>query len=448
MSNEFAKHAFLQAAKDWVCEAYALDIRYIASESSAAARIWQASITLSPLRAASEVGFQVKSSSFRLGQIQQFPVKKKVLLDVLTRAANGAIDLPDGTLILQMDQPLDLYSEMSHRERWFSELHLQVAGSHIQMPAPMELARIDNTLRASEPPFDGLADAAGWLGLSPPEATTTPPSIEIRVSPPCDLMFDQCTLANDHLHLVLHAHPKFDVSRVGLAIRAAPGMGLHARRQISDEIEWGQARGGRRRGIARVDLERADSALAMLMIGSSTVRRQWFIDPAKARNNRLLAVQYFDRDLRMTRHAVLEATDSTKFEQGVAALLFLLGFSPSVQLETASPDLIVTTPGGKLAIVECTIRIADFAAKMGKLVDRRGALVKALNANGHPIQVIAVLACRLPRDQIAAQAENLRAHNIILVTGEDLATGFERVRHSNDPDRILDESLARLAGHA
>lgn len=183
----------------------------------------------------------------------------------------------------------------------------------------------------------------------------------------------------------------------------------------------------------------------MLMIGRSTVRRQWFLDPQKARNNRLLAVQHFDQDLKMIRSAVLETSDSARFEQGVAALLFLLGFSPCLQLETASPDLIVTTPGGRLVIVECTTRIADFSAKLGKLVDRRGSLTKSLSASRHPSEVVAVLVCRLPRDQIAAQVEELRSRSIILISGEELVSGFNLVRHSNDPDEILDEAFSSLS---
>jgi hypothetical protein len=63
--------------------------------------------------------------------------------------------------------------------------------------------------------------------------------------------------------------------------------------QVTDQIKWGRVKNGRRTGIARVKLKNADNALAMLLIEGSTVRRQWFIDPAKARNNRFLAVSAF-----------------------------------------------------------------------------------------------------------------------------------------------------------
>ena len=191
-------------------------------------------------------------------------------------------------------------------------------------------------------------------------------------------------------------------------------------------------------------MQDCDSALAMLMIGASTVRRQWFPDPAKARNNRFMAVQHFDTDLRKIRSAALESPESAKFEQGVAALLFLLGFSPVLQLETDSPDIIVTTPGGQLVLVECTTKISDFSAKLGKLVDRRGSLSKALAGAGHPPEILAALICRSPRDQIAAHEDELRLHRVLLLTREDLQNSFDRVRHPEDPDKIVTSAKAKL----
>lgn len=449
MTNESIKKTFLDAAEAWVCDGYSLDIRYLAEVDGDDIRLWDASVVLNPLPAKQDLSFRIESTNFIFGHIQHAHEKKRTLLNLLARATAGELPLSRKELALVGDNPCDFYSEMSHRERWFSELHLKVSGDNRPpLPSPTLLAAIDNTLRASQPPFDGLADAASWLGLCAPGTSANPPAIGIRVLPPVDLILDRCALADDQLHLTLYAHPKFDVAHIGLALRAVPGNALAARKQVSSEIRWGRVRDGRREGTAQINLEHADNVLAMLMIGSSTVRRQWFLDPAKARNNRLLAIQHFDKDLRMVRHAVLESSDSSKFEKGVAALLFLLGFSPSVQLETDSPDLIVTTPGGRLAIVECTTRIADFASKVGKLVDRRGALSKSLVASGHPALVSAVLVCRLPRDQIAAYAGEVRAHNTILITGEDLAAGFDQVRFPSDPDRILEEAHARSTGSA
>lgn len=445
MNNENLLQIFLRAADAWICDGYALDIRYLADVNGGKTTIWDASITLNPIPPQQNLNFCIDSARCVVGQVQRHSMRKSALTSVLARAAAGEIKVAGRTAKLAADQPLDCYSEMNLRERWFSELHFQVIGTQRPLPATIELAVIDNALRRSKPPFDGLADAAAWLGLSAPGTTANRPSISIRVGPPVDLIFEGCHLAEDRLVLTLHAHPKFDVGRVGLAMRAIPGIALDGRRQIADMIKWSRVREGRREGIVQIELEHADNVLVMLQIEDSTVRRQWFTDATKARNNRFVAVQHFDKDLRMIRQAVLDSSDSTKFEHGVAALLFLLGFTPSVQLEKDAPDLIVTTPGGKLAIVECTTRISDFASKVGKLVDRRGALSKQLSASGHPGQVAAVLICRLPRDQIAAQAVELRTHNIVLLAGDDLLRGFDSVRIHSDPDNMLETALARLA---
>ena len=115
-------------------------------------------------------------------------------------------------------------------------------------------------------------------------------------------------------------------------------------------------------------------------------------------------------------------------------------------LETDAPDLIVTTPSGRLAIVECTTRIADFASKVGKLVHRRGSLSKSLGSSVQRLTVSAILVCQLPRNQIAAQTSALGLHQVILLTGEDLAEAFNRLRFTTDPDRMLDDAIARIPG--
>lgn len=445
MSDKTLVDSFLIAADAWLCDGYALDIRYIADLDHGGTKIWDASIALNPLPPQQKLGFRISTPRIAVGQIQRPNSRKSDLQKVLALAISGEIAVAGSRLRLVSDQALDIYSEMAYRDRWFSQLHLQVLGTRRPQPSSIELASADNALRRSKPPFDGLADAAAWLGIGAPGTSSNPPSIAIRVGPPVDLIFDQCGLADDQLTLTLHAHPKFDVSQVGLAVHAVPGVALEARRQTADRIKWGRVRDGRRPGVVQIELSQADNVLAMLQIEDSNVRRQWFIDPAKARNNRLLAVQHFDKELRMLRHAVLDSPDSTKFEQGVAALLFLLGYTPSLQLETDAPDLVVTTPGGRLAIVECTTRIADFASKIGKLVDRRGSLTKYLDASGHPATLVAVLVCRLPRDQIAALAEEPRAHNVILLAGEDIQAGLNRVRSPTDPDAMLESALAQLA---
>lgn len=384
----------------------------------------------------------IEAQGFVVGHLQLNAESTESLLEVINKAASGCITVRGNDFTVARSGDLNFYSEMSHRDRWFSELHLRVTGETYGASSN-HLAWIDNALRKSSPPFDGLVDAASWLGLTAPGASIAS-GISISVKPPVDLLLDKCALVDDQLTVSLLAHQQIDVTQVGLAIRAVPGEGLVSRTQNSPLIVWEDAKDGLRTGTLKLSVRNADNALLMLSVGHTTVRRHWLVDSAKARNHRLLAVQLFDRDLKMIRTAVMESNDSTKFEGGIAALLFILGFSPAVQIETDAPDLVVATPSGRLAIVECTTRIADFGTKLGKLVDRRGALLKSLQANGHPARLSAVLVCRAPRDQIAVGAEDLRHHKVTLLTGEDLTAAFDRVRFQTDPDELLQAAEANI----
>jgi hypothetical protein len=361
-------------------------------------------------------------------------------------AINGQISVGGRKLVMPDRERLAFRSEMSDRDRWFNDLHLNLAGDQPSWPRAIDPAAVDDALRGAALPFDGLSDLALWLSLPDPSRGREPPSLTIRVGPPADIALGECRLVDDELTLTILAHPNLDISDVGLAVRAAPSLSLKTRKQASEAVVWDEAAHGTRSGHVRINLAGSDQALAVLMIGGSSVRRQWFQDPKKTRNDRVTVVQQFDVDLKRIRHALLEQpTDSTKFELGVAALFFMLGFSPMVQIETESPDLVVVTPGGRIAIVECTLRIADYFTKRGKLVDRRGALLQTLRAGGHRAEIFAILVCALPRDQIATDPVDLAPNNVILFSKETLQEGFARLRGHIDPDLFLSEVQTRNA---
>lgn len=439
MIDDHTKQVFIDSANEWVCDGYSASIRFIAGAEEQEFFIWEATITLSPLPPKADNSFYVQSKNIFLGQIDLISSTKKDLLQYIDNAALGSIETPMGPINLPAQNKFSHYSEASQRDRWFCELHLGTSGSQRRNTRQSELPEIDNFLRLSTPPFDGLQDAATWLGLSGSFNDNRNSTIDIRISPPVDLIFSESSLKNDKFNVVLHAHPHFDTELVQVAVRGTPGDNLKTRLQISRHIKWGQAEDSKCIGEGQIEVRNSDNILAILMIGNSTVRRQWFSDSGKARNNRLLAVQNFDTNLKMTKHAVLESADAPRFENGIAALLFLLGFSPCVQLETDSPDLIVQAPDGRLILVECTIKTSDFSSKIGKLVDRRGSLVKQLGISGHYNAITSILVCRLPRDQIAAHQEELTSHKTILITQENLIDYFDQIRHHIDPEKILDD---------
>lgn len=444
--NDHCKSNFLLATGEWVCDAYAITLRYIVFKNDVGQRwLADASIDVNPLPHSKDLRFEIEQAGISAGQIELNGQSRLQVLEILDLATRGTIAVNGEHYSLCIEDNLYFYSEMETQDRWFSDLHLQVIGSRSRSVINIDFVGIDNQLRRSSPPFDGLADVTAWLGLKTPRSTDVQPSIKIRVGPPVDIITELCGLTNNELTLVLHAHAELDVSNIGLAVRSVPGNALAGRKQAASQIKWNTEIAGRKEGIARITVEEADSSLVILMLGNETVRRHWFIDPGKARNSRLVATQLFDNELRRLQKVIFDNNDSKEFEKGIASLAFLLGFSSAQQVESDAPDLILTTPSGRIALVECTLKTADFSSKLGKLVDRRQALSKAFESNRHHAQIYAILICALPRDQIKHDPAELSNHSVALVTKEDLSAAFNQLRHPVDPDNMFDALDTRFA---
>ena len=444
MTRQTTQKMFLESASEWICDSYSFGIHYLAITKQNSFHIVDASLVVTPLPPERIDNFMVKAGNLQAGR-QIFPaIKKTELLKRLNDAADGVIHVHGLEITLYNDTELDFYSAIPGRDAGFFELQLTVTGSRLPPMSQTESVVIDNELRLAEPPFDGISDVCSWLQLSDARVSGQAPSISLRVGPPVDIVLNETSVHGNNLRLTLSAHSKFDTSTLKLALREFPGFGIETRLQASHLILWDRSIKGRRTGTLTLKLANANSVLAMLMVSDRTVRRRWFDDPDKAVNSRYVATQLFDKDLKQLKLALLESPDSVKFEKGVASLLYLLGFSSAIQVETQAPDIIVTTPGGKLAILECTVKISDFQNKLGKLVDRRNALMTNLELTGHNLQVGAFLVCGLPRGQIAAEERQLTHHQVTLICREDISRAFDQLRIPSSPDEMLDRAAAQL----
>lgn len=436
---------FLEAASKWLVDGGSLNIRFLASVQPSVTAVIDAILGFGPRVITRSEDFIVRAGSLLAGQ-HTFPsLQRTRALDFVRGAIAGEINFGDVALRLRGPDAHSHYSELVQRDRWVGELHLQVPGEAVQHgTSPLDLLQEDDGLRTSSPPFDGIAELAQALGLTDTRLSHQRPAITMRIGMPVDFVFSTEALSGDRLHVEFIAHQKCDFKAISVGVRAFPGKGLSTRRLINSLVKWRKVKDGFKTGALDVQLEQADSALLMLTYAGHTVRRQWFIDPEKATNARLVAVQTFDRDLKQLRQALLESTDSARFEQGVVALLFLLGFSATQVLETQAPDIVLVSPGGAIAIVECTTRIGDFAAKLGKLVDRRHLLVTQLQGSGHPVRVLAFLVTSQSRLQVAAEVSRLAALNVLLMTRESIANALSRTRVPGNPDVLLEEAARQV----
>ena len=168
--SDLYKDQFLRAAKDWICDSCSIDIRYVAKRSDEGVHLLAASISVFPLLLTGDFNFSLDSGEILAGQVQLSRQKREDVLKIVNSAAEGLVEISGHVFALLSKRKYDYFSDLIYGDRWFSELHLQVNGNQdfsIQL-SHIDACKIDNALRQSNPPFDGLSDLTTWLGLKNP----------------------------------------------------------------------------------------------------------------------------------------------------------------------------------------------------------------------------------------------------------------------------------------
>jgi hypothetical protein len=422
---------FLEVSKDWVCDGYYVDIRYvsIASESPS---VLCATIILSPLPHTEHDPCSLKLGRFSASRIQIGPVAREDLILCLEQVTKGRLEIEDITEDLVKKTDIEHSSDGEQRDRWFQPLHLKVSSRTCYSFRPTELVRLDDALRCCETPFDGIDDFCIWMGLPNLAKNDFRPQLEVHISPPVDLTWSGEELREGNLSLTLVAHNDFDISKMSLGLRMSPGPIAGTRSQVADKIIWKNEKNEFKTGRLSVASEAAHSTLAMICIQGTTVRRQWFSDPSRSTNPLYVSTQYFDKDFRQLKKTILDGNDSDKFEKAVASLAFILGFSSALQVESA----------GRLVLLECTIRVADVTVKAGKLADRKNGLQSFLRSQNDLRDVIAILVCRQSSSNPALHIPELKSMGIHLLSRESLEDALIRISSPSRAEELLDEIVA------
>jgi hypothetical protein len=433
--SEIVRDGFLRQASAWICQGYHLDMRYLVLKKHGSEHLQGAVIGLSPLPPGRDVQFHLDLEQLRAGQFQCDAPED--IADILSNLALGRLSFKSVDSSFGEQSRLSFYSERIEQSN--GSLHLRISASN-ELPLDSEdLRTMDDALRRADPPFDGLVDLSSWLGIENPAQLGREHAIEIRISPPVDFAED-ATLVDDTLRVTLRALGSFDVSKMTFGVRVAPGEGL-PRHQLGESFRWNVREDGLKYGDLTFGTRNADVIQCMLSVDERTVRRFVAVDRSRARTLRLAVVASLDDGLEQLRAALKSSgkdRDSARFEKAVSMLLFLHGFTPTPHVDTDAPDLLVATPGGRLVIVECTLKVSDFNGKVSKLAGRRARLVSELAKRGHTADVHAVLACAARKDEILGINEKeLARHSVLLVTAEDLSRALDEVQHPQDPDDLL-----------
>ena len=77
---------FLQAAREWICDGYAVDIRYVERLDLGEPQLWEASVSLLPLPPTMDMNFTVATPMVSAGQRQLAKISAQ---EALTHVENA-----------------------------------------------------------------------------------------------------------------------------------------------------------------------------------------------------------------------------------------------------------------------------------------------------------------------------------------------------------------------
>lgn len=308
---------------------------------------------------------------------------------------------------------------------------------------------LDWSLRASTTPFDGLADLVSDFGV--PAVGHT---IAVNVVAHCGVMVDSSsnlvgTKAKLAVGLALGLDPNL----------AAAGVVVRNQREVQRlyfsgaDLSWQH---DAIRQIGEVMFEVPSGAIlhCFASYGGITHHRYWVLDAIRTQNHRRTALEAADVSMQTIGEIFAEAKIdrgvARKFESAVSWLLWLLGFSPAhlgeVPRTQDAPDIVVATPLGHIAVVECTTGLVK-NEKLLSLRERARAVRQRLeDSNMGWAHVLPVLVCARSNQEVEPERDGAAAMGITVVDGEDLHEFLrDRTPFPPDADRLFREIEDALA---
>ena len=205
MSGEDQLELFRTASSQWLCNPYSVEIRYVARKGSKkTGKILSCFVAFYPIAWSISDKVRVSTSQIVAGRERISNISLDVLKNILENLEGGKLSLENLELTLESKSNLSYFTEMISNDRWFCDAHLVTLGDALDSFTTVEIAKINSELRLGRLPFDGINDLFDYFSLPDCISTYKQPQIEIRISPPVDLISSQCQTSNGKFNLTIH----------------------------------------------------------------------------------------------------------------------------------------------------------------------------------------------------------------------------------------------------
>jgi hypothetical protein len=266
----------------------------------------------------------------------------------------------------------------------------------------------------------------------------------------------------DHASLVTAGVAKVGVimssdlprERASIGYRVIVDQSVISRSRVhAADMSWSVA-DNHQRGVAEIQVPPAAIVHCVANFGDVAQYSYYVTDPENAPNDRRAAYESYDSELSLLREwlfrELTRGTNARDFEAAVSWLVWMLGFSPVLlglfPKTQEAADVLVTSPRGNYAVVECTLGMLRSENKLATLVRRSNELKERLKRSGNAnANVLPVIVTALPRESVAAELEQAEQLGVAVVTREVLEVAIEQTSLPLRPDAIYDDALRAVS---
>ena len=301
-------------------------------------------------------------------------------------------------------------------------------------------------LHSHRPPFKNLEDLHRHYDI-PLNESGDATLIELITVPPM-AMTRQSTIENGRVLINIRAARGLTPEKMSIGYVAE--VAGETKRGNIDKIQWAE-RDRIIEGTAELDLGDCIEADCLLTYAGAGIQHVRVMEAKRRLNVRAAIQETFDPELKKLCQLLFEAKrdDAKRFEDGVALLFGMLGFSIAQHGRAAklaeAPDFVATTQAGNIAVVECTTDLPDKADQVAIAIKRAEQARRGLDHSGWPqIQVLPIVATILGEREIAGQKEDAEMKGVLVFCSEDMRKAMDAIKRPIDADELFKEWLSRL----
>ena len=364
---------------------------------------------------------RVLAGHFRLADI------KLSRNDLISQLFKGSIQTPDGDLLFPPNggfygTKYEPYHQLGLQSQSRVNL-LTVFGTEL-------LSRIDQTpinweLRAAATPFDSLQDLLSHFGMDTLRQGVN--TVEI-VAFPVAVIDPLSTINGEVARIVLRVANGLLPDTASLSYRLMEHGRVTKRAQLTGTAFAWRAGGDVQLGSIEFSVPRAALLYCTAIYAGLAQQFYWVVDPTTFQNSRRAAYEAFDPGLGTLNDIVTKSQGraaSRDFEAAVSWLFWMLGFGPAqvggTPRTSDAADLVVFTPSGHFAVVECTTGLLKAENKLSILHDRTQAVRRNLEiSNLRHVRVLPVIVTSKTLDEVRPDLDQAEKLGIYVIAREGL----------------------------